>query len=289
MNHNLCEQSREIVARSEPSTQYKNRVGGGVRPSAWQWHPRELKMNFAQSILSDSKVKVQRRLKYYYGLHIKKDPVCVAHHNWANDNGDSALRLNYELNEKSVVLDLGGYKGDFAEAIHARYGCVVYLFEPVTRFYKLCQARFANNAKIKCLNFGLSDSGGEFLISDEDDGSSLVKNNTTQRAKSVLVLGFTEAMAELSIQNVGLLKVNIEGGEYSVLPHLVKSRFLQNIRYLQIQFHSFVPYAAEMRSQIRRDLSITHREQWNYPFIWESWERQLNTEPEVDPWADHGL
>jgi len=240
-------------------------------------------MNFARSTVSDYKVKVRRKLKYYYGLQIKKDPVCVAHHNWVKDNGDSALRLNYELNEESIVLDLGGYRGDFAEAIHDRYGCVVYLFEPVRRFYELCQARFSSNAKIKCLNIGLSDSGGECLISDEDDGSSLVKNNTNQRAERVQVVGFTEAMAELRLQNVDLLKINIEGGEYLVLPHLVKSRFLQNIRYLQIQFHSFVPDAAEMRSQIRRDLSITHREQWNYPFIWESWERQINTEPEIDP------
>ena len=41
------------------------------------------------------------------------------------------LRYKYPLTKDSVVLDVGGYKGTFAAEIVRRYGCHVYVFEPV--------------------------------------------------------------------------------------------------------------------------------------------------------------
>ena len=34
---------------------------------------------------------------------------------WFADRGDQTLRLDYDLNENSVVLDLGGYHGSCSE------------------------------------------------------------------------------------------------------------------------------------------------------------------------------
>ena len=40
---------------------------------------------------------------------------------WFAVNGDETLRLDYNLTETSVVLDLGGFKGNFAESIFNKY------------------------------------------------------------------------------------------------------------------------------------------------------------------------
>lgn len=38
------------------------------------------------------------------------------------------LRYNYDLNEDSVVFDLGGYKGEWTEKIFSKYRCYIYVF-----------------------------------------------------------------------------------------------------------------------------------------------------------------
>ena len=54
---------------------------------------------------------------------------------WIDDKGDSELRLNYNLNEDSVVVDLGGFKGDWSALISEKYSCNIHIFEPVREFY----------------------------------------------------------------------------------------------------------------------------------------------------------
>jgi hypothetical protein len=38
------------------------------------------------------------------------------------ERGDYTLRLNYNLDKDSIVIDAGGYKGWFAENIYNNYG-----------------------------------------------------------------------------------------------------------------------------------------------------------------------
>lgn len=34
---------------------------------------------------------------------------------WRKENGDYTHRVNYDLNEDSIVFDVGGYKGEWAQ------------------------------------------------------------------------------------------------------------------------------------------------------------------------------
>ena len=40
---------------------------------------------------------------------------------WFRDKGDETHNLNYELNEDSVVIDLGGYTGVWCQQIINKY------------------------------------------------------------------------------------------------------------------------------------------------------------------------
>ena len=64
------------------------------------------------------------------------------------DGGDPELRHKYDLTDDSLVLDLGGYKGQWTSDIFSRYCCTVYVFEPVVSFAEGIQKRFARNKKI---------------------------------------------------------------------------------------------------------------------------------------------
>jgi hypothetical protein len=122
------------------------------------------------------------------------------------------------------------------------------------------------------LNYGLSDSNGSFYISDEDNGSSLIKNNTSGSCEKVFVKQFNEEIENLKLNHIALLKMNVEGAEFLILPHILSNKkIIKIIENIQIQFHTFYPNAKQLRDEIRAKLSETHKEEWNYPFVWESW------------------
>lgn len=214
-----------------------------------------------------------RRLNHLYQLHVLKNPFFVAHRQWLRDRGDDTLRLTYELTPNSVVLDIGGYQGAFADAIDKKYRCSIYVFEPVHDFYLACRLRFAENSRIQCFDYGLSDKDRTISITRDGDASSTVHSVNGVRRETIQLRDIATFMQRPETRNVDLLKINIEGGEYQILPRLLETGLIKNIRYLQIQFHDFVPDAFQMRESIRQQISVTHKEQWNYPFVWESWER----------------
>ncbi len=70
------------------------------------------------------------------------------------------------------------------------------------------------------------------------------------------------------------MEINIEGGEYEVLPRLIDVGMVKDIDRLQIQFHSFVDNAAARREDIQSKLAKTHEMVWCYDFVWECWTRK---------------
>lgn len=152
--------------------------------------------------------KVIGKLRFYYGLYIARDAFSVA----VNHRGDQTLRLDYPLNERSIVFDLGGYKGDFASSIFEKYGCTVYAFELSRIYYDACARRFQGNLQIRCLNFGLAAHDGNLYLSDEDNGSRATSEQSSD-AERVSVRSASKFILEHQIKDIDLMKGNIEGAE----------------------------------------------------------------------------
>jgi FkbM family methyltransferase len=154
--------------------------------------------------------KVWRRRQHYYYTYCKRDLVAIrrlfAVKRWFADRGDETRRLDYPLNAESMVFDLGAYKGDFAAAIYEKFNCYVYLFEPISSFYKECVERFKDNPKISCFNFGLSSRDGAFLISLEENASSIVKTTESGNGEQVIVRKFSSFCEELRVKQIDLIK-----------------------------------------------------------------------------------
>lgn len=195
---------------------------------------------------------------------------------WFRDKGDETLRLSYPLNEDSIVFDLGGFQGDFAIQINARYRCYVYLFEPSVEFFEKCEKRFTQNSKVHCFNFGLSDENGQFTLSNEGDGSSILHKSDTNSIETVTVKKFSDVFDSLHIKSVDLIKINIEGSEYQLLDHIISSGLIEKFENIQVQFHDFVDDAKELRNTLTKKLSKTHHRTWCYEFVWENWQKSSN-------------
>ena len=187
---------------------------------------------------------------------------------WRRADGDRTLRLDYDLNEDSVVFDLGGYQGQWTSDIFSRYCCCVYCFEPARRFAERITARFARNGKVRVLPFGLAGSDRREWISLNADGSSICRGRRDEEIELVEAARFIE---QHQIGRIDLMKVNIEGAEYELLEHLLQTGLIRSIVDLQVQFHNFVPDASARAQNIRRQLEQTHRVTYQYDFIWENW------------------
>jgi FkbM family methyltransferase len=216
--------------------------------------------------------KLRWKLAALYQRYWNKNESLAQHRLWLAAEGDQKLRLDYELGPESVVFDVGGYRGDFAAEVRARFGCRVWLFEPVNCLYSECVKRFAADTTVTCHPFGLGARDEEL---ERSVVSGACNSASAQKPVEMLRLRATsDVLAGLGGRRIDLLKISIDGGEYDLLEHLVGSGLINEVIHLQVQFHDFIPNATERRERLRQLLTRTHVEQWNFPFIWESWKRR---------------
>jgi FkbM family methyltransferase len=188
---------------------------------------------------------------------------------WIADKGDTTLRLNYPLNPDSVVFDLGGYEGWFAARIFGKYLSKVYVFEPYAKYCEDIRDRFLHNPNIFVFPFGLAEQNSTASLAISDEGSSMFKE--AKETVNIQLVRAADFFAEKKISFIDLMKINIEGGEYGLLEHLIETGFISKIKDVQIQFHDFVPGAEERMKNIQTQLRKTHKLTYEYKFIWENW------------------
>jgi FkbM family methyltransferase len=192
---------------------------------------------------------------------------------WFADNGDQTLRLDYPLLPSSIVFDLGGYAGQWAADIYCRYNAQIYIFEPVKHFSDNIQLRFKHNDKIKIFEFGLSSHDHTETLHINGERSSAF--SSAQTSEQIIHLKrASDFLQENHLSQIDLMKINIEGGEYALLEHLIETNWIKNIKNIQIQFHDFVPHAEKRMKTIQDHLTKTHSLTYQYPWVWENWERK---------------
>lgn len=202
------------------------------------------------------------------GRRVYRSPQEIRVEPWLRVDGDRSLRLDYDLGKSSVVVDVGGYRGQWTSDIIARYNCRVYCFEPVRRFSEQIARRFERNRRVTVCRFGLAAADSKALISHRDDASSIF---TGPPEEEIELRDAIDCFADFGLERIDLIKINIEGGEYELLEHLIESGFVDRIDNIQVQFHDFVPGAADRARGIREALQPTHEITYRYDFVWENW------------------
>ena len=190
--------------------------------------------------------------------------------------GDQELRFSYPLKQSSLVLDVGGYEGQFASDLYSRYRCKILIFEPVKQFFDSIQTRFSCNPDITAFRAGLSGTDSSCQINLAGDGSSTLLPgrkllNFKGSSEEVQLFDVKSFLADYNIERIDLLKINIEGGEYDLLERMIESGDILKCKALQIQFHHFCHDAVERRKAIRAYLKNHFTCSFCYEWIWESW------------------
>ena len=90
------------------------------------------------------------------------------------------------------------------------------------------------------LNYGLADKDGELSLSNQSDGSSFINPNHAKTDTIKCVIRDFSCVFKDDITSIDLMKINIEGGEFSLLEHIIACGNQASVRQYQIQFHNFV-------------------------------------------------
>ena len=83
------------------------------------------------------------------------------------------VRYDYPLTPGSLVLDCGGYKGEFALKVLERYGCQVAVFEPISEFVSTIREtlkKWRANVEIVHAAIGGSERREAFHIQNDSTG-----------------------------------------------------------------------------------------------------------------------
>ena len=189
-------------------------------------------------------------------------------------SGREALRLDYDLASDSVVLDVGGFEGQWASDLYARFRCRIHVLEPVCEHAAAIARRFERNPDIRVHAFGLAATTREEVIHVGGVGSSLFERGSNGRVETVRLVAAAEFLRDEGLREIALAKVNIEGAEYELLEHVLDAGLAPRFRDLQVQFHEFVPDAAMRMRAIQERLAETHELTWQDRFVWENWRRR---------------
>ncbi len=88
---------------------------------------------------------------------------------WFGIKGDRTLRVDYPLTRDALVFDVGGYMGSWAADIRQRFGCTLFVFEPVRPYAEKIRERFKNDPHVRVFEYGLGSRNRLDRIGLSDD------------------------------------------------------------------------------------------------------------------------
>ena len=107
------------------------------------------------------------------------------------------------------------------------------------------------------------------MMSGNADSSSVFEKEGS--AVEIKIVEAEKFFQQNNIDVIDLIKINIEGGEYGLLDHLIETGRIKKMKNIQVQFHDFVPNAEQLMSDLHLRLAATHETTYAYKFFWENW------------------
>ena len=183
-------------------------------------------------------------------------------------------RINIKLSKGDLVLDIGGFKGDYtADLLKNNPDIISYIFEPVKEYADNINKRFENNKNVTVYSFGLSDLDQEININVKGESSSFIRDISPDVKETSKIKDIHEFLIENNIKEIGLMKINIEGSEYPLLERLIETKDILRVKRLLVQFHYVDTNTYQRMANIWKELEKSHNLIWQFrPYIWEYWE-----------------
>ena len=177
---------------------------------------------------------------------------------------ESELRKHLgKLTSSSLYIDVGTYDGEYLDIINNASHCNIICFEPIEKNINVLKQKYNNQSNIRIIDAALSDENTTTYIqmwrNIKQTGSTIMYDKvepTEYDYETIKVVDVKDFMNE--IEHVDIMKINIEGAEYKVLPRMIENNFFNRIDLMIIQFHKDHDPDWKKRDNIQLELNKTH-------------------------------
>ncbi len=178
--------------------------------------------------------KVLQGKDFYFPIQIKKE--CLEFGN----QGANWTFIPGNLDENSIIYSFGvGEDISFDLGLIKKFDLQIYAFDPTPKSIKWVKSQ-KTPVNFKLHEYGLSDKNGEVTFfppknPNHVSATLLDRPETKENAYNVPVKNLKTILKELNHSCIDLLKIDIEGAEYSVIDNIIESKI--EIKQLLIEFH----------------------------------------------------
>jgi FkbM family methyltransferase len=148
------------------------------------------------------------------------------------------------LNSDSIIVDIGGNNGGFAQAMLNQFNCYVECYEPDIQAFAFMQ-RTMSHPKLNLINKAVTSVAGRktfYSASPMNGGNSLLPNSREFGRYPDSSIYEVEVESIETILNkfprVDLLKMDCEGSEVDIILN-TKREALQKVLQMTVEFHDF--------------------------------------------------
>jgi len=182
---------------------------------------------------------------------------------------EDIVKLHKPLRSGSLVVDCGGYKGDYSQYLLDQWNPYIIIFEPVPDFYEVCRKRFETNMRVKVLPYALGEEVGKRTLYVNKEGSSFYRE--WARSDNSIEVDVVKLSGFLKDRKVDILEINCEGAEFAILEDLNENNLLRGVYEIMIQFHR-IPNFNEKYPLAVAILEKTHNKV--YDNKWQLWRKK---------------
>lgn len=162
-------------------------------------------------------------------------------HEWYGSNYGGFFVCPDNLNKDSIVYSFGiGEDISFDLEIFKRHQCTIFGFDPTPKSIRWVQTQDLP-PRFNFLPFGIAPQSGEteFYLPQNQEyvSGSILKNQNVDAKKSIKVMmkSFADIIKDLGHTKIDILKMDIEGAEYDVIPEILKMDVV--IDQILLEFH----------------------------------------------------
>ena len=190
---------------------------------------------------------------------------------WERDRGDEIKIIDYPLDSTSQVIELGGFTGVWSKKIIDKFNPNLIIVEPIPQFVNELKRNFGSNPKVNIEGVAISTSNKTINLYVKGCATSET-NVVSKKVVSVESYDINYFISKYNLSKIDLIQVNIECEEYPLIMNWIETGFLKNVKYLQVQFHTFCENFQEKYDSISQGLEeIGFEIKYKYDFVWESW------------------
>ena len=199
---------------------------------------------------------------------IKKEPGAIGQF-W-RDGGNQLLYDDLPVTVGDLIIDAGGYKGEWSIQMIARFGCVSEIFEPAPEYFDYCRNYFKNNSNVVVHKAALGGKNRKTTFNHLGNGTSEYRGDGEAFSFEAEVIDVASILSKED-SRIACFKLNIEGGEYEVLERMIQCKIITSCDSLIIQFHRQPEGYQDRYARIADELRKTHIQCWRYEMVWEKW------------------